>query len=398
MAMTPIRPELGLQDWSPIARGGEAYGRGIGQGLAALGQGIGKGLEQKKQYKQAIASAKPWLDSLETVGDQLPPGLAGNLQSMKDRLSDEEVPLSQRAAIAGQISNIASSVFGIGLQSAMQRMQPQGPQPKYVPEGDVLAYMGEMRSRGMDYEVIGYDQSGGMFVGKESPFGAAPSTVVNLPGAPTAEDQILGEELKGYSKDRVERQNAMILAGESAEGLHADASRGISLIEQGARTGLFQDQEIMAKKVLELFGAETDVEGQEELNKLLGDQVMSRIQQTKGSVSDPEMKLFQDYSAAPNKSPEGNLAILRAVQRKAKRDLEVSRIIKEARRSGKSSADIGREVDAFIDKNPLFDKAVLNSDNPYQTLAGGDPNKVADTSLSIQVDPEIEALYNSLAQ
>ncbi len=55
MAMTPIRPELGLQDWSPIARGGEAYGRGIGQGLAALGQGIGKAIEKHRLDKKEKA-------------------------------------------------------------------------------------------------------------------------------------------------------------------------------------------------------------------------------------------------------------------------------------------------------------------------------------------------------
>jgi hypothetical protein len=55
MAMTPIRPELGLQDWSPIARGGEAYGRGVGQGLAALGQGIGNAIEKHRRNQKEKA-------------------------------------------------------------------------------------------------------------------------------------------------------------------------------------------------------------------------------------------------------------------------------------------------------------------------------------------------------
>jgi F0F1-type ATP synthase membrane subunit c/vacuolar-type H+-ATPase subunit K len=58
MAMSQIRPELGRQDWSPIARGGQAFGQGVGQGLAQLGAGIGKAMDERKAMKAEVKATK----------------------------------------------------------------------------------------------------------------------------------------------------------------------------------------------------------------------------------------------------------------------------------------------------------------------------------------------------
>lgn len=121
---TPVQPGLLRMDFSPIARGGEAFGAGIGQGLAALGQGIGKAQEQKKQAKNAIAAAKPWLDAVKTMEGSLPPGILQQVDSMSQAIGNEDLPLSQRGAMAAQLVSMGQSLFGAGMQQQMAQMQP----------------------------------------------------------------------------------------------------------------------------------------------------------------------------------------------------------------------------------------------------------------------------------
>jgi hypothetical protein len=68
MAMSPIRPELGRQDWSPIARGGQAFGQGVGQGLAQLGAGIGQAIQQHREKKQDKADFEEFRKFSENLG------------------------------------------------------------------------------------------------------------------------------------------------------------------------------------------------------------------------------------------------------------------------------------------------------------------------------------------
>jgi hypothetical protein len=68
MAMSPIRPELGRQDWSPVARGGQAFGQGVGQGLAQLGAGIGQAIQRHREKKQDKAEFEEFRKVAEGIG------------------------------------------------------------------------------------------------------------------------------------------------------------------------------------------------------------------------------------------------------------------------------------------------------------------------------------------
>jgi hypothetical protein len=129
---------------------GNAYAS-IGANLA---QGISQGIqdskmkkEQEKQYKDVIAAAKPWLDAIGTLAPQKPgdspsradlaggigsmqPGMPAQheahqanpfirLQAMGEMLNDSEIPLSQRAAMAQQISGMAQTVVSEGYKNLM---------------------------------------------------------------------------------------------------------------------------------------------------------------------------------------------------------------------------------------------------------------------------------------
>jgi hypothetical protein len=122
MAMTPIRPELGLQDWSPVARGGEAFGRGIGQGLAALGQGIGKAMEKRADFKATIASAKTQLKAI-SENSTLPEEIRQDALSRLDAIESPDINLREQAAIAGQAIQGIGIVQNLGLQELDRRLK-----------------------------------------------------------------------------------------------------------------------------------------------------------------------------------------------------------------------------------------------------------------------------------
>lgn len=132
MAMTPIRPELGLQDWSPVARGGEAFGRGIGQGLAALGQGIGKGLEQKKaneqKNKQMMGSIKAMRQlmnsgvlnpALEAAGVR-----AEDLQTLNAVFDDPDKSLTDQYALTQQMGAFLNMAVAEGTKVLTAPQKP----------------------------------------------------------------------------------------------------------------------------------------------------------------------------------------------------------------------------------------------------------------------------------
>ena len=113
MAMSPIRPELGRQDWSPVARGGQAFGQGVGQGLASLGASVGKAMDQRKAMKAEVKATK---DLLSNPVMQQFAGTMGispeQLEDMKTRFEDGS--LSEQAAVARSVNRTLGMVMQVG--------------------------------------------------------------------------------------------------------------------------------------------------------------------------------------------------------------------------------------------------------------------------------------------
>jgi hypothetical protein len=121
-----------------------------------------------------------------------------------------------------------------------------------------------------------------------------------------------------------------------------------ALLEE-VRTGFGADTITKAQRMF----PGVDVSKREQLQTLLGDQVMARIGQTKGAVSEKEMDLFTQYSANFGKTTEGNKRIINFAIKAAERAKKISAVIDAGMESGKTPFEINREVKAIQDAEPL---------------------------------------------
>lgn len=100
-----INPALGLIDYSPqmaaTARMYENLGQGMAQGVGAIADVVKDRREKKDQIKAAEAKGKA---VKELFGDQ-----GGFLDSFLAAVGDEELPLSERAAMAGEVNGLIAA-------------------------------------------------------------------------------------------------------------------------------------------------------------------------------------------------------------------------------------------------------------------------------------------------
>jgi hypothetical protein len=153
-----------------------------------------------------------------------------------------------------------------------------------------------------------------------------------------------------------------IRRGEMGDKRLADVQTGANTLADNL-PNLYETKALL-EEVRTGFGADTitkaqrmfpgvDVSKREQLQTLLGDQVMARIGQTKGAVSEKEMDLFTQYSANFGKTTEGNKRIINFAIKAAERAKKISAVIDAGMESGKTPFEINREVKALQDAEPL---------------------------------------------
>ncbi len=172
----------------------------------------------------------------------------------------------------------------------------------------------------------------------------------------TGDEEAEKEEKVAAVRSAGKRVEGYLTAGEAAGGAIADIDTGLSLLNE-VETGFGASAVLKLKQAGKFMGLDVKgVEKAEQLQSILGSQVMAYVNQTKGAVSDKEMKLFEGYSASMGKSPEGNRLILTAAKRHATRAREISILVNQMQKDGKRANEIVSAVADFQDANPLFDE------------------------------------------
>jgi hypothetical protein len=161
-------------------------------------------------------------------------------------------------------------------------------------------------------------------------------------------------EIKEDTEDAVAFTNDFFATSASSDVDVQKITRGIQLLDEGVRTGFGASAVQKGLQIAAAFRIDVgDLAESEELFTILGDQVMARIAQTKGAVSNKEMELFEQYSAGPGKSPEGNKKILEYALAAAKRLQVMSAAGLKMKAEGKSARHIRDELLRIRNSSPL---------------------------------------------
>jgi hypothetical protein len=170
------------------------------------------------------------------------------------------------------------------------------------------------------------------------------------------EEEAAKQELLQRGESAHKFNEGLLEAGKAASSNIASYDRAVKLLDT-VRTGTAADAELMVRRAAETAGLidKGSVAKAEELQQLLGDQVLKRVNQTKGAISDTEMGLFEKWSAAMNKTPEGNVAIFTALKKVEERNRAIARDVQAMRKAGKKATEIQDAINEKILEMPIFD-------------------------------------------
>lgn len=170
--------------------------------------------------------------------------------------------------------------------------------------------------------------------------------------------------------------NDTIAAGSTAMRDSVNLQRGIELLaDPEVRTGTGAGLQVKLQRLGQALGIDTKGIAQtEQLQQILGDAVLARVNQTKGSISDKEMALFDAYSASLNKTAEGNTKILQALLRVKQRDVEIAKMVNDLRRKGEDEFQIQTAVDDYRLTHNIWDGLTPpTADTDQATTTGSQP-------------------------
>ena len=143
--------------------------------------------------------------------------------------------------------------------------------------------------------------------------------------------------------------------GATARNAIASYDTALKLLDT-VETGPISEGINTVKKYAGAFGADVNWDGiasYEQLSPIFGKMTMEKIQDTKGSVSNKEMEMYQKMNANYGYTTEGNRRLLVFARDRAKRDVAIRSLIRDQRKEGKSPTEISEMVDQYIESNDL---------------------------------------------
>jgi len=396
--------EATAEGWSGVAKNGALFsatdnGFSITQDPSTVPQS-GPGQAGLPQFLQGVSpqTIAPVINAMSQGGDPqavrqallagapAPQGLSAEQQAA---WTLEQAALGQQsAALYDQIrgSGIGSGQYGRGMltnaynqalggsngrlpgltpvQAIAGQVQTRQDAARLGGQPMTSAQMESLRKSGFDFKAT--PAGDGTFIVKDvSPFGPT--------NKPTTEEEVKTQEATMRSKASFDDNQAIATLGQTAETAIRDIDRAAALIDAGAKTGFAGDWILQAKQLGAALGMDVKgVKEGEELRNLFGNFVMARVQQTKGAVSNAEMKLFDQYSPSLTKTPEGNKAILAYARQAYDRSRQIGQLVDNLRSQNISEGEIKRQVNDFREKNPL-DASVLKNPPASQTGSGLTP-------------------------
>jgi hypothetical protein len=183
----------------------------------------------------------------------------------------------------------------------------------------------------------------------------------------TPEEQARLDEMSMRSKAAFAANEAIIEGGAAARASLGSIEQITSLLDDGLKTGFAGETLLKVKQLGKRLGIEgLETANAEQAQVLFGDFVMSRVQQTKGAISNKEMELFATFSPGLSKTPEGNRQILSFIKQADQRAQELSKKVRTWRANGDSETVIRAKIEDYQDDNPLS----IGAPSPTQAPTG----------------------------
>jgi hypothetical protein len=422
-----VRPELGKTDYSGYlqgaltgAQGVAAGGAAIGQGIEKLGAGIGEGIKKYQENKvivgQLTAKNEDALKD-EKFKATLPAGAQALIKKAETNgnLGFKDASVLAAYVDAGKISQKETFNKTLSTQTAQAfgMMQKTGSTnlpliyQNILPEARVAAsnlFVNDQLKRAQT------DQASGSAYASRNP---TPKTIPTYDKQVAADvsafvlengrnpnatefskisqnvatrgvaqqfqslkDQIEVQEGLSRSREALSYNSGIIQASDDSRKYSRDIERAIQLLSEDTSTGFGADWILKGRQIGKALGFDTESTANgEELRVLLGNQVMARVAQTKGAVSDREMALYTQYSANYGNSTEGNMQILKFAKAAYDRSIDTAAKIREWRKQGLTAGEVYDKVQEYQSKNELVfeDPAGFKTVNgkPFQKLPNG---------------------------
>jgi len=176
----------------------------------------------------------------------------------------------------------------------------------------------------------------------------------------TEEAQIRVVDLSEQARDAVKFVSNFSEGASSSNVRLARNEAALSLLENGkVKTGPGTPFLQGARSLMANFGGDPktiqDAANYGVVANILGDQLISYFQKTKGAISDYETRYFSGLAAGPSKTNEENIAIIKIANAIDKRTIAANQALKEQRKSNPKMSSIDKRefIENYINENPL---------------------------------------------
>lgn len=166
----------------------------------------------------------------------------------------------------------------------------------------------------------------------------------------SAEDEARIADYTAVEDEARAKIGEMVQQGYTARSGLDDVEVALELLGQ-VKTGFGEEWKTYAMQLGNFLGLEIDqkeLAQREALMARLGDEVMARVGETKGAVSEKEMELFKQYSANFGKTNLANRFLLEFKRQKFVRDIDVANRIRMMRRQGLRSSEIDAAIHDYV--------------------------------------------------
>ncbi len=183
-----------------------------------------------------------------------------------------------------------------------------------------------------------------------------PSPLVSPKNVLSPEELAQAAEMTDVARSHVKSNDEIITKGSQAIDEIPKLRTALALLQSpDVRTGTGANFEVAAKRLGKTLGFDAgSIADAEQLQSILGENILTKVEKMKGSLSDKDVKFLDTITGSMSKSNEGNAQILGAALKVQQRLAENTRMAYKLRAKGVREGQINKAIFDYNDENPIF--------------------------------------------